>query len=445
MPDEQRLAERLGEIEKRLTTLDERLAAVERAVGAREGAAGSEAEAILRKRVTALEAERRELMERIAALGADRLRARPEQVTDAFRRALEAMQTGLAPRPGDRAAYAVSALQVALKALVSLDRDGAIAFVLPSPEERFESGQLSEVTFTLRATAPPEPEPQLVAVPSLLGLPLAAADEALARVGLKVGRTDERESRYPVGTVIGQSPDPGVEVAPDRPVDLVVAAPVRSVVPKLVGLALDEAKARLDEAGLVLGRTAERLTREAAENTVLEQHPAAGTRVDPGSTVALVLAQAPPPTALVPALKGQPLAAAETALRASGLARGAVKEQPGPRPGIVLDQHPKAGTEVAPGTAVDLVVSSAPAVEVLIERAVRAAASTRAGISGKLLGERLRALGLRSYEDFVALANAPREELQRAIGAPTPRGLEDARAALRKALEGSEDGTLPPA
>jgi hypothetical protein len=73
---------------------------------------------------------------------------------------------------------------------------------------------------------------------------------------------------------------------------------------------------------------------------------------------------------------------------------------------------------------------------VLIDRAVKAAAGSRAGISGKLLGERLRGLEIADFAAFEALAAAPLEELQKSIGAPTPRGLQDAQAALRKALEG---------
>jgi hypothetical protein len=84
---------------------------------------------------------------------------------------------------------------------------------------------------------------------------------------------------------------------------------------------------------------------------------------------------------------------------------------------------------------VSLVVSAALPVEELIERAVKHAAGTRSGISGKLLRERLRALNLADHAAFAALAEAPLETLQKAIGAPTPRGLADAQAALRKALE----------
>ncbi|WP_114376092.1 PASTA domain-containing protein [Elioraea thermophila] len=436
MPQDDRFDQRLGEIERRLKALDERLSAVERFCGDRSASD----EAALRSRIVALEAEKQKLADRLAALSADRTQARPEQVTEAFRRAVETMQSALRPRPGDRIGYAVNELEVGLKSLLALEKDGSLAFVLPTPADRFEPGQLTEVRFSLRATMAAEVEAALIAVPALLGLPRDAALEALARAGLKPGRVSERESRYPPGTVVDQAPQPGVEVAADRLVDLVVAIPLRSEVPDVIGLPIETAIARLEQAVLVLGERTERMTRDAAENTVVEQRPAAGTRVDRGSAVAVVVAKAPPATVLVPALRGQPLRAAEAALGASRLSLGKVTRQPNGRPGLVLAQEPKPGTEVAPGTAVDVVVAAEPEVDTLIARAVEAAAGTRAGISGKLLGERLRALGLKSYAEFAALANAPLEELQKKIGAPTPRGLLDAQAALRKALDGNGEG-----
>lgn len=437
MSQDDRFEQRLGEIERRLQTLDKRLAAVEKTCGDRDGSN----EAALRSRIAALEAERQKLIDRLAALNADRTRARPEQVTEAFRRAVETMQSSLRPRPGDRIGYAVNELEVGLKSLLALEKDGTVAFVLPAPEDRFEPGQLTEVRFRLRATSAAEAEAALIVVPPVLGLSREAALAALARAGLKPGQMSERESRYPPDTVIDQTPEPGVEILSDRPVDLVVATPLRSEVPDIVGLPVEVAITRLEQAALVAGERTERMTRDAAENTVLEQFPMPGKRVDRGSAVAVVVAKAPPPTVLVPALRGQPLQAAQAALTASRLALGKVTTETNGRPGVVLAQEPKPGTEVPPGSAVDVIVAAEPGIDALIARAVEAAAGTRAGISGKRLGERLRALGLKTYAEFAALANAPLEELQKKIGAPTPRGLLDAQAALRKALGEDREST----
>lgn len=441
MPDDRKLEERLAGIEQTLEAFAKRLAVVERALGAGGDVRTGETplEAALKRRVADLEAERATLAQRIAALEAGRTQAKPEQVTEGFRRAIVALQSGLEPRPGDKVAYAVSEMQVGLKSLVALDERGELRFVLPAPDERFEPAQLTEVRFTLRgASEQAAAVPGLVAVPSLLGLPVAAAEAALARAGLRPGRRAEQESRYAPGTVIGQSPNPGDEVAPDVPIDLVLASPIRPTVPELRGRTLEEASALIAAAGLTQGAVARRETRDVAEGVVMAQEPQPGLRVEPGARVSLVVAVAPPPAVAVPALVGLSQAEAEAALKRAGLALGAIAERPAGRPGRVLAQSPEAGTEVPPGSAVSLVISASLPVEVLIERAVKAAAGTRAGISGKLLGERLRALKLADHAAFAALAEAPLETLQKAIGAPTPRGLADAQAALRKALEGTD-------
>jgi len=441
MPDDQKLEERLARIEQTLEAFSKRLAVIERTLGAGGDTRAGETtlEAALKRRVAELEQDKLTLSQRVSALEVGRLQARPEQVSDGFRKAIIALQAGLEPRPGDRIAYAVSEMQVGLKSLVALNDKGELQFVLPSPEDRFDAAQLTEVRFTLRsASEQAAAVPGLIPVPSLLGLPSAAAEQALARAGLKAGRRAEQESRYAPGTVIGQSPDPGDEVAPDVPVDLVLAVPVRPTVPDLRGRPLEEATAILEAAGLTRGAVSRRETRDADEGVVLAQDPLPGMRVEPGAHVSLVVAVAPPPSVAVPDLVGQTREDAERILKRAGLRIGEVSEKPAGRPGLVLAQVPKPGTEVPPGSAVSLVVSASLPVDVLIERAVKQAAGTRAGISGKLLRERLRALKLADHAAFAELAAAPLETLQKAIGAPTPRGLADAQAALRKALESDD-------
>ena len=442
MPENEAIAERLGRIEKTLDAFASRLSALEeafRGAAPRMAAEPTREETLLKARVAELEAEKLRLSERVKTLAAGRLQASPEQVTGAFRKAIEAFQVGLEPRPGDRTAYTVSEMQVGLKSLVALDEAGGLRFVLPAPDERFDAAQLTEIKFTLRAAGEAAAVPGLIAVPSLLGLPRTAAETALARAGLKLGKVGEQESRYAPGTVIGQAPEPGDEVAPEVPIEIVVAVAIRPTVPDLRGLPLEEATARLEALGLVRGTVARRESRDAPENSVLTQEPPAGLRVEPGAAVALVVAVAPPPTVAVPDLSRRSRQEAERLLQAAGLALGEITAKEGGRPGLVLAQAPKPGTEVPPGSPVSLVVAADVPVAVLIERAVKAAAGTRAGISGKLLGDRLRALELKDYAAFEALASAPLEELQKSIGAPTPRGLRDAQAALRKALEGEGD------
>ncbi len=93
--------------------------------------------------------------------------------------------------------------------------------------------------------------------------------------------------------------------------------------------------------------------------SVISQNPAAGTSVAPGSAVDLVVSLGPPVT--VPNVVGQTQSTATAVLQRFNLTVGSVTRQvtPGVAPGIVLSQNPAAGTSVAAGTAVDLVVSAA--------------------------------------------------------------------------------------
>lgn len=404
--------------------LRDRLAAME----ARAKPVAEEAPEIslLRQQVSALRVEKLELEDRLRVATSPRLETTPLQLSEGFRAAAQALREGLAARPGDRGAFALADFQVGVKTLLAIGTDGALRFVLPAPGEKPEAQALSELRFTLRpADAGAEPE-DLIAVPMLLGLPRAAAETALGRAGLKPGAVTQRESEYAAGSVIAQEPEPGVEVPADIAVALVLAAPVTAEVPDLLGLTLEEATAGLQASGFGLGPV-------EGSGFVVVQGMKPGTRLARGSAVGLALR---PLLRIVPQLEGLTLEEARGALDAAELATGALREATGGKAGLVLAQEPVAGSEVEPGSRIALTLGTGPGVDDLVERAIKAAAESRSGISGRLLRDRLKAAGLKDAAEFAALAAAPDPVLQKVIGAPTPRGLADTRAALKKALEG---------
>ncbi len=111
----------------------------------------------------------------VAASTADRTRARPEQVTEAFRSTIKTMQSALRSRPDDCIGYAVNELEVGLKSLLALEKHGMVRFVLPEPADHFDPGQLTAVRFRLRTTPAAVAELTLFAVPPLPGLSREAA------------------------------------------------------------------------------------------------------------------------------------------------------------------------------------------------------------------------------------------------------------------------------
>ena len=139
------------------------------------------------------------------------------------------------------------------------------------------------------------------------------------------------------------------------------------VVPALVGDSLADATAALGAVGLSSLVSGNEESSTSPEGSILEQDPAAGTRVDRGTTVRVVIAVAPPKVVPVPNLVGQSVDAARAALTAVGLglAVAAQRPTPGTPAGIVVGQDPAAGTSIVIGTAVSVTVSATdPSVEV---------------------------------------------------------------------------------
>ncbi|MDP8970721.1 MAG: Stk1 family PASTA domain-containing Ser/Thr kinase [Actinomycetota bacterium] len=167
----------------------------------------------------------------------------------------------------------------------------------PLPLSQAEQG--SVVTLTV-SQGPP-----LVAVPSLRGRSLQDAQAALREAGLGLGPTSQQASDdVPDGQVIGSNPAEGTEVPENTPVSLIVSSgPPPVTVPNVTNLPEDDAVARLRGfCGSPPCLRTQSITQHddtTAEGRVIRTDPAAGTNVERGSTVTLVVSQgpeaAPPP------------------------------------------------------------------------------------------------------------------------------------------------------
>ena len=164
--------------------------------------------------------------------------------------------------------------------------------------------------------------PRRVLVPDLRGRSQRDAAERLRAVGLVVGSTSEQMARAPRGTVLAQQPAANEQVDVGTAVSLslavappVVAAPpvvqppppvaappvapppvapppvtppVTVRVPLVVGTSMAKAFAALQAAGLRPGSLSE-IRAFASAGTITTQFPAAGTEVQPGAPVDLVV------------------------------------------------------------------------------------------------------------------------------------------------------------
>jgi eukaryotic-like serine/threonine-protein kinase len=202
--------------------------------------------------------------------------------------------------------------------------------------------------------------PQDEAVPNVVGLEFRNAEAELTKVGFRAERGEERfHSSAPRLVVLEQAPAPGSRELMGTSVRLVISAGQRmGAVPNVVGMTREEAEVVLATAGHDVGETEERPSRQP-RGEILETRPAAGTQAPMPSSIVMVVSSGPT-RILVPDLTGRPLAEAQRLIEQIGLTIGRVAAERGTGPAIVVNQLPFPGTEVEPGTRIDLTVLGEP-------------------------------------------------------------------------------------
>ena len=134
-----------------------------------------------------------------------------------------------------------------------------------------------------------------VAVPSVVGLTQAEAESSILTVGLTVGIvTSQSNASIPAGNVISQFPIGGTDVPPGTAVALVVSSgPDPIAVPGVVGLTEAAAEAAITSAGLSVGTISNAYSASVPAGSVSSQSPIAGTDLQPGDSVDLVVSNGP--------------------------------------------------------------------------------------------------------------------------------------------------------
>ncbi|VXB86184.1 Serine/threonine protein kinase [Microbacterium sp. 8M] len=129
-------------------------------------------------------------------------------------------------------------------------------------------------------------------------------------------------------------------------------------VPNVVGQSYDAAVAMLDKNDLRAIRI-EQADATVEKGKVISTDPTAGSSMDKGQSVTVYVSSGAAEIA-VPTLEGLSASAAKDALTKAGLQLGSVTQKNDPRTqhDTVLSASVPAGTKVAPGTVVDLVVAS---------------------------------------------------------------------------------------
>jgi serine/threonine-protein kinase len=206
-----------------------------------------------------------------------------------------------------------------------------------------------------------------VTVPDVIGETQEEAVAELEDAGLEVEVEDAAEdAEGEEGTVVAEDPGPGTEVDRGSTIRIEVIRPQQPVaVPDVIGLSQAEATAEIEALGLRAATRTE--TDDSVEpGSVIAQSPRPGAEVSPGSRVSLTIAKATeePAEVEVPNVSGVSQADAEQTLADLGLEVDVVRNpSEDVAEGTVFAQLPTAGTIVAPGSTVAIVVSSGPPAE----------------------------------------------------------------------------------
>src|SRR5689334_17387250 len=200
---------------------------------------------------------------------------------------------------------------------------------------------------------------KMYAVPLVNGERVAVAQQQIAAAHLKSTVVSQPSSSVKKGLVIRSSPAEGNNVAANTVVTLYAssgAAPVS--VPNVQGKQENDAASTLQNQGFTVA-VQQDTTSTLPAGQVVNQNPAPGTQVPPGSKVTIFVSGA----TSVPNVVGLSQASAEASLQSSGF-KVTVDTVPGPagtQPGSVWQQTPKATTTAAQGTTVTILVQPAAA------------------------------------------------------------------------------------
>jgi len=201
-------------------------------------------------------------------------------------------------------------------------------------------------------------------LPDVTGRQAADAARTLVTGGWGVVYVPVAHETVPYGEVIAMSPAPGKRVIDGGAVTLSVSSgPAPRKVPELVGRPITEVMVELGRSGLGIGTITKVSRSDQPQGTVLEVAPPAGSEVQRDYPVKLTVV-GPPPVTNVPYVVGARQASAEKALTAVGLkAQVLTRSVPAgdPNDGTVTAQSVPGGAPVAPGSTVQITVSTSGA------------------------------------------------------------------------------------
>ncbi|MGA7837696.1 MAG: PASTA domain-containing protein [Ignavibacteriaceae bacterium] len=130
----------------------------------------------------------------------------------------------------------------------------------------------------------------VVSVPALKGKSLRDAKFALERLGLSLGQVEDVPSDNPKDMIFDQQYAPGTPLKKGETVGVTMSIGNNSgllIVPDLIGKSLTEAQQVLADSSLNVGKINYQSSYSLLPNTVVDQYPSKGSRVNNGAKIDL--------------------------------------------------------------------------------------------------------------------------------------------------------------
>jgi serine/threonine-protein kinase len=200
-----------------------------------------------------------------------------------------------------------------------------------------------------------------VVVPRVVGEQFDVARTQLLNDGFQVAPPLQERNSHPVGYVFGQNPSGGDKVDKGSTVTLTVSSgPGNGTVPAVQGQTLAKAERAIRRAGLKVGKIQTQSSDTVPQGHVITTFPIGYQSVPVGTPVQIFVSSGKP-TKAVPDVVGQSQANAKSTLQGAGF-KVHTTTQPSStvKDGNVISQTPSAGTQVASGSTISLVIAKAP-------------------------------------------------------------------------------------
>lgn len=192
-----------------------------------------------------------------------------------------------------------------------------------------------------------------VDVPNVVGKQVTVAKHILEDNHLRVSVSEVSNPDVPAGQVISQSPEANEQVKEQRTVHLVVSKGVGDItMPDITGMTIDQARSRLKNLGLVIGKISAGTDDSKEDGVILMQSPPGDSKVTKGATVDVTVNRVKSKKVELPNLVGMTVKDAKDALASLGL--NAAISGAGDDTAVITQQSPEAGSSLDANTSVAL-------------------------------------------------------------------------------------------